>query len=131
MRDFFSSFTIVFSPVTPGQETVRWLNFKLDVRLNSITVNNKPYQGASRVGQISETGIGIMIPAKLKKGDKAQLEFTLPTSEKALQVSAVLRDMAGFRYWFEFVNLSEDHRTRIQKACKAAPASPPPAQAQS
>src|ERR1051326_865993 len=89
MRDFFSSFTIVFSPVTPGQETVRWLNFKLDVRLNSITVNNKPYQGASRVGQISETGIGIMIPAKLKKGDKAQLEFTLPTSEKALQVRSV------------------------------------------
>lgn len=114
--------------MTPGQETVRWLNFKLDVRLNSITVNSKPYQGASRVGQISETGIGIMIPAKLKKGDKAALEFTLPNSEKALQVSAVLRDMAGFRYWFEFVNLSDDHRARIQKACKSAPTAPPATQ---
>lgn len=107
--------------MTPGQETVRWLKFPLDVRLNSITVNNKPYQGASRVGQISETGIGIMIPAKLRKLDRAVLEFTLPNSEKPLQVNAVLRDSAGFRYWFEFVNLNDEQRTKIQKAVKAAP----------
>jgi len=111
--------------VNPGQETVKWLKFQLDVRLNSITVNNKPYQGTSRVGHITESGIGIMIPANLKKLDTAVLEFTLPTSAEMLQVKAVLRDRSGFRYWFEFTGLSDVQRQQIQKACAAAQALPP------
>ena len=103
--------------VNPGQETVRWLKFELDVRLNSISVNTKPYPGGTRVGQLTESGIGLMIPANLKKHDRAVLEFTLPNSEKPLQVNAVLRDRSGFRYWFEFVSLTDEQRAKIQKAC--------------
>jgi PilZ domain len=102
----------------PGQETVRWLNFRLDVRLNSILVNNKPYQGHSRVGQIDERGIGIMIPANLKKGDSAEFQFTLPESAKVLQVKAVLKSRTGFRYWFEFSDLSSAQKEQISRACK-------------
>ena len=113
--------------MTPGQETVKWLKFQLDVRLNSITVNNKPYQGTSRVGHITESGIGIMVPANLKKLDRATFEFTLPNSNRVLQVSAVLRDRTGFRYWFEFTGLSDDQRQAIQKACAQAVQTSPPA----
>src|SRR5437868_7529205 len=111
---------------TPGQETVKWLKFQLDVRLNSITVNNKPYQGTTRVGHITESGIGIMVPANLKTLDRATLEFTLPNSNKVMQVNAVLRDRTGFRYWFEFTALSDDQRLAIQKACAQAVAPAPP-----
>ena len=112
--------------MNPGQETVRWLKFQLDVRLISITVNNKPYQGTTRVGHISESGIGLMIPANLKKNDAAMLEFTLPKSSDVMQVKAVLRSRTGFRYWFEFLNLSPGQLKEIQRACAAAGIPPAP-----
>lgn len=112
--------------MNPGQETVRWLKFQLDVRLVSITVNSKPYQGTSRVGHISESGIGIMIPANLKKHDLAVLEFTLPGASAVMQVKAVLRSRTGFRYWFEFQNLSDLQLKEIQRACANAGIPPTP-----
>jgi len=114
--------------LNPGQETVRWLKFQLDVRLISITVNSKPYQGTTRVGHISESGIGIMIPANLKKHDLAELEFTLPGISDIMRVKAVLRSRTGFRYWFEFVNLSPGQLKEIQKACVSAGIPPTPSQ---
>jgi PilZ domain-containing protein len=103
----------------PGQETVRWLKFSLDVRLGAIVVNRKPYEGSSRVGHLDETGIGIFIPANLKKGDVAVLEFTLPNSEVFMKVTAKLATRTGFRYWFEFTDLSPEQQQRIQRACAA------------
>lgn len=102
----------------PGSETVKWLKFQLDVQMNSITVNKRPYQGASRVGQLSESGIGIMIPANLKIHDRAVLEFTLPGSNQPLKVQAVLRERSNpsFRYWFDFVDLADDQRKQINVA---------------
>jgi hypothetical protein len=105
--------------VKPGQDTVRWLNFKLAVQLNSLTINKKPYQGASRVGELTEAGIGLMIPAKLRKHDLAQIEFSLPDTSE-LKVSAVLRTINGFRYWFEFVDLKPKQLERIQKTIGTA-----------
>ncbi len=103
----------------PGQETVRWLKFSLDVRLGPIVVNRKPYEGSSRVGHLDETGIGIFIPANLKKGDVAVLEFTLPNSEVPMKVTAKLATRTGFRYWFVFTDLSPEQQQKIQRACAA------------
>ena len=100
----------------PGQETVRWLKFSLDVRLGPIEVNNKPYEGSSRVGHLDETGIGIFIPANLKKGDVAKLEFSLPDSSKTMKVTAKLATRTGFRYWFTFTDLLPEQQAQIQKA---------------
>jgi hypothetical protein len=104
----------------PGQETVRWLKFSLDVRLGPIVVNRKPYEGSSRVGHLDETGIGIFIPANLKKGDIAVLEFTLPNSEQPMKVTAKLATRTGFRYWFVFTDLNAEQQHRIQRACAGA-----------
>jgi len=106
--------------VSPGQETVRWLNFKLPVQLVSLSINKKPYQGASRVGELTETGIGIMVPAKLRRLDVAHIEFTLPSSAEVQKVTAVLRTATGFRYWFEFDGLKPKQKELIQKAIGAA-----------
>jgi len=104
----------------PGQETVRWLKFSLDVRLGAIEVNKKPYEGSSRVGHLDETGIGIFIPANLKKGDVAVLEFTLPNASQSMKLNAKLATRTGFRYWFIFTDLTPEQQHRIQKACATA-----------
>jgi|SRR3954469_9094926 hypothetical protein len=115
----------------PGQETVRWLKFSLDVRLGPIVVNRKPYEGSSRVGHLDETGIGIFIPANLRKGDVAELEFTLPNSQQSMKVTAKLATRTGFRYWFVFSELTAEQQQKIQRACalqkaESAQASNPP-----
>jgi PilZ domain len=117
----FSVYTVA-SLMEPGQETVRWLKFSLDVRLGAIEVNKKPYEGSSRVGHIDATGIGIFIPANLKKGDVAVLEFTLPNSSAPMKVNAKLATRTGFRYWFLFTDLSAEQQQRIQRACAKAQA---------
>src|SRR3954466_12687066 len=104
----------------PGQETVRWLKFSLDVRLGAIEVNKKPYDGSTRFGHIDETGIGIFIPANLKKGDVAILEFTLPNSSQPMKVTAKLANRTGFRYWFAFSDLTAEQQQKIQRACALA-----------
>jgi hypothetical protein len=110
----------VASPMEPGQETVRWLKFSLDVRLGAILVNKKPYEGSSRVGHLDETGIGIFIPANLRKGDVAVLEFSLPNSTNFMKVTAKLATRTGFRYWFVFTDLTPEQQQRIQSACASA-----------
>jgi hypothetical protein len=104
----------------PGQETVRWLKFSLDVRLGAIMVNKKPYEGSSRVGHLDETGIGIFIPANLRKGDVAVLEFSLPNSNNFMKVTAKLANRTGFRYWFVFTDLNQEQQQKIQTACAKA-----------
>ena len=109
----------------PGQETVRWLKFSLDVRLGPIVVNRKPYEGSSRVGHLDETGIGIFIPANLRKGDIAALEFTLPNSDQSMKVTAKLATRTGFRYWFVFTDLTPEQQQKIQRACAGLQRSEP------
>ena len=100
----------------PGQETVRWLKFGLDVKLNSISINAKPFTGSMRVGQLDPLGIGVFLPANLRKGDSASLTFTLPKSDEEVTVSAKLHSRTGFRYRFEFVKLTPELQAKITQA---------------
>jgi long-subunit fatty acid transport protein len=105
-------------PVEPGNETRRWLSFKSNVKVLTLVVNGKTYHGNSRVGQVSETGIGLFIPANLRIRDNAQIEFSLPDSAETIKTKAVVKDRAGFRYVFEFTDLSELQREKIRRACQ-------------
>ena len=101
----------------PGNETRRWLSFQQNVKVVALTVNGKAYQGNSRVGQVSETGIGLFIPANLRIRDNAEIEFSLPDSKENIKAKAVVKNRAGFRYLFEFTDLNESQREKIRRAC--------------
>ena len=104
--------------VEPGNETRRWLSFQSNVKVIALAVNGKPYHGNSRVGQVSETGIGLFIPANLRIRDQAEIEFSLPDKAETLKVKAVVKNRAGFRYMFEFTDLNETQRERIRRVCQ-------------
>jgi PilZ domain-containing protein len=106
----------------PGQETIRWLKFGLDVKLSSLTINGKPFEGSSRVGQLDATGIGVFIPANLKKHDRGVFTFSLPNSEGDITANVRFVSRTGFRYWFEFVDLEPKHLERIRNAVAMAEA---------
>ena len=103
----------------PGQETQRWLAFKLDVKVVGLAINNKEFLGDSRVGTVSPNGIGLFIPAILKLKDMAQIRFTLPNSNDIIKAKALVRSRTGFRYVFEFSELGDADREKIRVACLA------------
>jgi hypothetical protein len=104
--------------VEPGNETRRWLNFQSNVKVINLAVNGKAYHGNSRVGQVSDTGIGLFIPANLRLRDPAAIEFSLPDSAETIKARAIVKSRAGFRYLFEFIDLSETQREKIRRACQ-------------
>jgi hypothetical protein len=103
----------------PGQETQRWLSFKLDVKVVGLVINNKEYLGDSRVGTVSPNGIGLFIPANLKLKDIAQIRFTLPSGKDVIHAKACVRNRSGFRYLFEFTEMRDADREKIRVACIA------------
>lgn len=103
----------------PGQETQRWLAFKLDVKVVGLVINHKEFLGDSRVGTVSPNGIGLFIPANLKLKDVAQIRFTLPNSKDVIQAKACVRSRSGFRYLFEFSDMKDTDREKIRLACLA------------
>jgi hypothetical protein len=106
--------------VEPGHETRRWLSFQSSVKVVGLVVNGKAYQGNSRVGQVSETAIGLFIPANLRIRDQAEIEFSLPDKPETIKAKAVVKNRAGFRYIFEFTDLSDKQRERIRRACQVS-----------
>lgn len=102
----------------PGNETRRWLSFQSNVKVIALAVNGKPYQGNSRVGHVSEHGIGLFIPANLRIRDTAEIEFSLPDSKETIKAKAIVKNRAGFRYSFEFTGLNEVQREKIRRACQ-------------
>ena len=104
----------------PGQETQRWLAFKLDVKVVGLVINHKEFLGDSRVGTVSPNGIGLFIPANLKLKDVAQIRFTLPNSKDVIKAKASVRSRSGFRYLFEFSEMADADREKIRIACIAA-----------
>src|SRR5260370_37873154 len=104
----------------PGQETQRWLAFKLDVKVVGLAINNKEFLGDSRVGTVSPNGIGLFIPAILKLKDMAQIRFTLPNSSDIIKAKALVRSRTGFPDVVGFSGLRDAARERSRVACIAA-----------
>jgi PilZ domain len=70
-----------------------------------------------RTRDISETGIGVVIPDSVPTGTLVQLEFAVPGSKEVLLVDAILRHHRGFYNGFEFANVKPGLQHTINGAC--------------
>jgi c-di-GMP-binding flagellar brake protein YcgR len=64
---------------------------------------------------ISINGIAGVFVTGWEVGTHVWLEFSLPICSGRMQMQAVVRNRSGYRYGFEFVNLSGRDRLLIQK----------------
>jgi len=46
------------------------------------------------------------------------LVFSVPVTRSQVRIGGILRSRSGYRYGFEFVNLSPDQREIIGKTCR-------------
>jgi c-di-GMP-binding flagellar brake protein YcgR len=106
------------SGASPGVR--RWHRYNVDVRLKVSVpgkVNATPVFGRAR--NLSQGGMGAYIPCEVPLGGTILIDVTFPYTSKEIRVTAVVRNVDGFRYGLEFQRLSDDIRAMIAKSCDA------------
>jgi hypothetical protein len=73
-----------------------------------------------RTRDISETGMGVVIPDAVPTGSRVKLEFALGGGKAALLVDAILRHHRGFYNGFEFADVNPTSQHAINGACTGA-----------
>jgi c-di-GMP-binding flagellar brake protein YcgR len=87
----------------------------LDRRLRVRTIHDgKRAREHGRIRDISEAGMGAVIPVSLTVGDRVTLEFSLEDGREA-SVSAEVCHRQGFYYGFEFVSIEPWLRQAIRR----------------
>jgi c-di-GMP-binding flagellar brake protein YcgR len=68
----------------------------------------RKFEGQSN--DLSEAGIGMLLPTDLNTGEVLGLSFSLPGSALAWELRAVVRYRRGYHYGFEFLSLTGEQR---------------------
>ena len=70
-------------------------------------------------GDICEGGMSVFVPVDLELGQELRLSFQMPYRSSPVQLKAVVRNRARFRYGVEFADMTSDQRETVMAACKA------------
>jgi c-di-GMP-binding flagellar brake protein YcgR len=97
----------------------RYQRYEIDTQLH-VTLLGLEERGTlrGRSLNISEAGIAGVFVTVWDVGAPVRLEFSVPVTSSPVRVRAVVRSRSGYRYGFEFVDLSPEQREIINKTCK-------------
>src|SRR5712692_8298738 len=97
----------------------RYERYEIDTPLH-VTILGVEQRGAMRGRSldISEAGIAGIFVTEWDVGAPVRLEFLVPVTSSPVRVGGVVRSHSGYRYGFEFVDLSPDQREIISKTCR-------------
>lgn len=92
----------------------RWRRFKVDIRVK-IRRWEEPDEAAIivRTYELSEGGMSVYASVTLEMGASMLVELSLPTSQRALRIRAVVRNRRGFRCGLEFIDIATADRHEI------------------
>lgn len=83
------------------------------VRVNTLQNGNTRWE-RGRIRDVSESGMGAVIPCSLSLGEQVALEFSLEDGHEG-SVTAVVCHRQGFYYGFEFVSIGPTLRKAIAR----------------
>jgi hypothetical protein len=110
------------APASPGpRPPVReFQRFHFDQRVTvKADVENKQVTTHGRTSDISDRGVGTVIPEPLQLGTHATVEINLGGDSK-LVIPSVLRYRRGFHHGFEFLGVTPSQVDTIHRACEGA-----------
>jgi hypothetical protein len=82
--------------------------------------NYAKFDGHAR--NLSMSGIGILLAAELNSSEVVKLSFRIPALSAPWEVNAVVRYRRGYQYGLEFVSLSEEQQSELEKVLKKSKA---------
>jgi len=89
----------------------RHARYRADFRVTaSHLVGNQYRKFEGQSSDLSEAGIGMLLPTDLNSGEVLGLSFSLPGSSSAWELRAVARYRRGYHYGFEFLSLTGEQR---------------------
>ncbi len=97
----------------------------LESRLVLTANNGSVYRGWCN--DIGEGGLGATIAAPLEVRSEVALEFAVPNCPDPIQVKAIVRYTNGFRFGFEFLNLTPEQRKLVLAYVSSSATPKPPA----
>jgi hypothetical protein len=112
------------SSTPPKREGRRYLRCHLDTRvLVHVFRSGSTNSIWGRTSELGEDGLSATLTGTLEPTEVVSLEFQLPMSTEPMKLRAVVRYRDGFRHGFEFLTLSEQQRTVLQRALNILPTS--------
>ncbi len=77
-------------------------------------VGNTYHTTEGHCRDLSEGGIGLLLATDLEGGDVVILNFTLPESGEAWEMSGVVRHRRGYHYGLEFLTIVEAQKVALR-----------------
>ena len=103
----------------PPTNTRRYQRYELETELTANILGVKGREMMrGRSLNINEGGIGGVFTAGWEVGTSVGLQFSVPIATDPVRVRAVIRNRASYRYGFEFVDLTPEHRETIGRTCR-------------
>ena len=98
--------------------TRRYQRYELETELRAaiLGVDHREMRGRSL--NINEGGIGGIFVAGWDVGTSVALQFSVPIATTPVKVKGVVRNCAGYRYGFEFTDLTSEERETIKRTCR-------------
>jgi c-di-GMP-binding flagellar brake protein YcgR len=89
--------------------------YRVDFRAMATYLEDSQYNKVEgHCSDLSEAGIGMLLPTDLNIGDVAGLSFSLPESSDVWESRAVVRYRRGYHYGFEFLSLTSAQRQALK-----------------
>lgn len=98
----------------PGNNR-RYPRYEIDTELIAAMLGLERRELRGRSLNINEGGIGGVFAKEMDVGIPVSLQFSVPVV--ASSGSGVVRNRSGYRYGFEFVDLTQEQRDTIRRTC--------------
>jgi hypothetical protein len=89
--------------------------YRVDFRAMATYLEGSQYRKVEgHCSDLSEAGIGMLLPMEMNNGEVAGLSFSLPQSSDVWELRAVVRYRRGYHYGFEFLSLTNEQRSALK-----------------
>jgi len=100
------------------RNTRRYQRYEIDSELIAAMLGTERRELRGRALNINEGGIGGLFAKEIDVGISVNLQFSVPVVTSPVRVHGVVRNRTGYRYGFEFVDLTQEQRETISRTCK-------------
>jgi c-di-GMP-binding flagellar brake protein YcgR len=95
----------------------RYRRYELETELRAAILGADHREMRGRSLNINQGGIGGIFVAGWDVGTSVNLQFSVPIATTPVRVKGVVRNRTGYRYGFEFADLSPEERETINRTC--------------
>jgi c-di-GMP-binding flagellar brake protein YcgR len=96
----------------------RYPRYEIETELSATILGVERREMHGRSLNINEGGIAGVFATGWDVGTPVNLQFSVPVATTTVRVRGVVRNRAGYRYGFEFVELTPQQQETISRTCR-------------